>query len=211
MVLGYHITFTAYGFWLSNDPRGSWSDFVGAWELLRFGRATKTNTRRSLSGQSHDLDLRQAARRALKYPAVRLTGIEARTIAQGFADLTVKTQLTVWACSILPQHVHMVIARHRYRVEHIVNQLKGASTKQINNEQLHPLTGYPTNRGRMPKMWARGHWKVFLNAAADIRRAIRYVENNPVKEGKQPQRWRFVQPFETPRAPLRVAAKQSHG
>ena len=77
MVLGYDITFTPYGFWLPNDPRGSWSDFVGAWELLRFGRATKTNTRRSLAGQSHDLNLRQTARRAFKYPAVRFTGIEA--------------------------------------------------------------------------------------------------------------------------------------
>ena len=39
-VLVAHVIITAYGFWLPNDPRGSWSDFVGAWELLRFGRAT---------------------------------------------------------------------------------------------------------------------------------------------------------------------------
>ena len=45
MILGYHLIITAYGFWLPNDPRGSWSDFVGAWELLRFGRATKTESR----------------------------------------------------------------------------------------------------------------------------------------------------------------------
>jgi hypothetical protein len=28
MILGYHVIFGAYGFWLPNDPRGSWSDFV---------------------------------------------------------------------------------------------------------------------------------------------------------------------------------------
>ena len=211
MILGYHVIFFAYGFWLPNDPRGSWSDFVGAWELLRFGRATKTDTRRSLARQPHDLHLRQTAKRALKYPPVRFTGIQARAVAQGFADLAAKTQLTVWACSILPEHVHMVIARQRYRVEHIVNPLKGASTTQIINQQLHPLAAYPSDRGRMPKMWARGQWKVFLSSEADIRRSIRYVENNPVAEGKQPRRWRFVQPFERHRAPLRVAAKQSHG
>ena len=38
-VLAYHLILTAYGFWLPNDPRGSWSDFVRAWELRRFGPA----------------------------------------------------------------------------------------------------------------------------------------------------------------------------
>ena len=50
MVLAYHIIFTAYGFWLPNDPRGSWSEFVPFVELVRFGRATKTETRRSVAG-----------------------------------------------------------------------------------------------------------------------------------------------------------------
>lgn len=33
MALGSHIILSAYGFWLPNDPRGPWSDFVGAYEL----------------------------------------------------------------------------------------------------------------------------------------------------------------------------------
>lgn len=49
MIVGYHIIFSAYGFWLPNDPRGSWSDFVGSWELFRYGPATKTTERRSLA------------------------------------------------------------------------------------------------------------------------------------------------------------------
>ena len=36
---------------------------------------------------------------------------------------------------------------------------------------------------RPPKVFARGLWKVFLDSAADIERAIRYVENNPLREG----------------------------
>jgi hypothetical protein len=36
-VLAYHVVFGAYGFWLPNDPRGSWSDFVASWELFRAG------------------------------------------------------------------------------------------------------------------------------------------------------------------------------
>ena len=42
---------------------------------------------------------------------------------------------------------------------------------------------------RPPKVFVRGLWKVFLDSAADIERAIRYVENNPLREGLPPQCW----------------------
>jgi len=76
MVIGFHVILTAYGFWLPNDPRGSWSDFVGAWELVRFGRATKTDERRSLAKKRHDRRTRLAAKDALKYPPVRFNGLK---------------------------------------------------------------------------------------------------------------------------------------
>src|SRR5258708_4736866 len=131
MVLASHVIFTTYGFWLPNDPRGSWSDYVRSWELLRFGPATKTSETRSLANASHDRELRLAAKAALRYPVVNLTGVQARSVANGFASLVQKSGITVWACSILPDHVHMVIAAHRYKVEQIVNLLKGESTRQL--------------------------------------------------------------------------------
>jgi hypothetical protein len=69
MIIGYHVIFSTYGFWLPNDPRGSWSDFVGSWELFRYGPATKTTQRRSLAYDEHDRARRLAAKKALKYPA----------------------------------------------------------------------------------------------------------------------------------------------
>jgi hypothetical protein len=42
MIHGYQVIWGTYGFWLPNDPRDSWSDFVGSWELVRFGKATKS-------------------------------------------------------------------------------------------------------------------------------------------------------------------------
>ena len=59
-VLAYHLVFTSYGFWLPNDPRGSWSDFVRSWELYWYGGATKVTTRASLARREHDRDLRRA-------------------------------------------------------------------------------------------------------------------------------------------------------
>ena len=136
MVLGYHVIFGAYGFWLPNDPRGSWSDFVGSWELFRFGPATKVETRRSVAHQPRDSALRQAAKAALKYPAVQFNGLQARAIGGGFGRFAVRSGIKIWACAILPEHVHLVIARHSYVVELIVKLLKGDASRQLLTEPL---------------------------------------------------------------------------
>ena len=196
MVLGYHLVITAYGFWLPNDPRGSWSDFVGSWELLRFGPATKTDSRRSVAARPHDAQLRRTAKTALKYPDVHFADAQVRTIARGFADWVQRNGVTIWACSILPEHAHLVVARHRYKVEQVANLLKGASTRALIAEGLHPLAKLVPPDQRPPKVWARNQWKVFLDAPADIRRTIRYVEENPPKEGKDRQRWSWVTPYD---------------
>ena len=193
MVHGYHVIFGVYGFWLPNDPRGSWSDFGGAWELARFGATTKSLERTALTPDQEIQ--RQQAKEMLKFPAVQFTGVQARAVGVGLAKGVEKSDLTIWACSILPEHVHLVIARHRFRIEQIVNLLKGEGTKQLKREQLHPLASYATQGGRMPSPWARGEWKVFLDSEEAIEAAVRYVEENPLKEGKPRQTWPFVTPF----------------
>jgi hypothetical protein len=57
------------------------------------------------------------------------------------------------------------------------------------------ITAYGFWDGSFPSPWARKWWKVFLDDEEDILRAIRYVERNPRKEGKPPQRWSFVVPY----------------
>ncbi len=195
MVFGYHVIIGAYGFWLPNDPRGSWSDFVRAWELRRFGPATKVNTRQSVAKQPHDRAVRLAAKQALRYPPVSFTGIQARAVGRGFANFLERSGVILWACSILPEHVHLVIARHRYTVEQIVNLLKGDATRQLLDETLHPLAAWRKPHGGVPRCFAQREWKVFLDSEEDIVRAIRYVEENPTKEGKPPQHWNFVTPY----------------
>jgi REP element-mobilizing transposase RayT len=195
MILACHVIISAYGFWLPNDPRGSWSDFVGAWELVRFGRATKVDTHRSVAARPHDVQSRLAAKKALKYPEVHFGGLQARAVGRGFAEFVTKSGLVIWACSILPDHVHLVIARYRFAVEQASNLLKGAATRRLTAEGLHPMAGLPMRGGRLPTPWGRGEWKVFLRTHADVRRAVAYVAGNPAKEGLPPQRWSFVRPF----------------
>lgn len=200
MIHAYHVIFSTYGFWLPNDPRGSWSDFVGAWELYKYGPATKVYTRRSSAQDPHDHSLRQEAKLALKYPPVQFTGLQARAVARGFTRYIDHSNLTVWACSILPDHVHLVYYRTNRLAERIVNQLKGAATKQITAEGIHPFAEHARQDGRIPKMWARGLCKVFLNSEGAILRAIEYVEQNPVIAGKRVQDWNFVLPFPSTRS-----------
>jgi REP element-mobilizing transposase RayT len=195
MIRAYHAIFTAYGFWLPNDPRGSWSDFVGSWELFRFGPATKVTTRRSLAARPHDRALREAAKLALKYPPVHFDGHQALSISQGFATAIAEHGYRVHACSILPEHVHIVVARCDRSIERIVAHLKAKATSQLNRDGLHPLAAFSSEPDGPPTPWAEKRWKCFLNEDEEILRAIRYVEQNPVKEGKRRQRWSFVVPW----------------
>jgi len=186
MILAYHIILSAYGFWLPNDPRGSWSDFVASWELLRYGKATKVDTARSVAGARHDHRLRKEAKSALKYPAVSFSGRQARAIARGFDRARQEGGYEVLACAILPEHTHMVIARHPRNIGCMVGHFKGRATQRLAEERLWPADARP--------VWAEGNWKVFLDSEADVARAIHYVEGNPEKEGKPRQRWWFVVP-----------------
>ena len=196
MIHGYHVILPMYGFWLPNDPRGSWSDFVRKWELVRFGHATKTLERRELADLSEfELQQQEAAKKTLRYPPVSIDGHQALAIAHGFAEKSRKRNYTIWACSILSEHTHLVIARHTYKVEQIANLLKGAATSQIIKERRHPLAEYAEPGSRTPRMWAAREWKVYLDCEEAIEGAIHYVEDNPEKEGKPKQNWSFVTPF----------------
>jgi REP element-mobilizing transposase RayT len=187
MVLAYHVIFGAYGFWLPNDPRGSWSDFVACWELVQFGKATKTAERQSVAHVPHDRQLREEAKRALKYPPVAFSGRQALAVAQGFDRARTESSYIIYACSILPEHVHLVIGRNEdRRVERMVGHLKARATRQLSVDGLWP--------GDKRAVWGENAWKVFLNAPAEILAAVKYVEENPLKEGKAAQRWSFVVP-----------------
>jgi REP element-mobilizing transposase RayT len=196
MIHGYHVIWVTYGFWLPNDPRGSWSDFVYVWELARFGRATKGMDRIEVEPEQYAL-WRALARQALRFPPVTLNGHQALAVGEGFGRFAQKSRLGVWACSILPEHVHLVLARHRYKIEQAVNLLKGEATRRLLEVDLHPMSMYRASaKERLPSVWAEDQWKVYLDSEEAIENAIRYVEENPMREGKRRQQWSFVRPFD---------------
>lgn len=205
MILATHAILSTYGFWLPNDPRGSWSDFVGSWELFRAGgTATKIDTTRSAAAHRHDVTARRAAKESLDRSPVVLDGEQAKLVAYGFADAAKSCGSEILACAVLPEHMHLVLTNGGIPFRRLLTRLKADATKRLKNAGRHPfVTADGTDP---PPMWARGGWNVFLDSDEAIFRSIAYVEENPGKEGKPRQRWSFVVKYNPSRS-LSVAAK----
>jgi REP element-mobilizing transposase RayT len=196
MLVGYHFIFSAYGFWLPNDPRGSWSEVVREFHLLKFGPATKVATTKSVAAKNHDRQLRLEAKQALRYPPVEFTGQQAVLIARGFGVAKNQHDYEINALAILPDHVHLVMrANESIEPDQIAAHLKAKATAELNVNGEHPLAAFASPAGRIPSPWARNYWCVFIFDEDHYRQAIKYVEQNPVKAGLKPQRWSVVTPY----------------
>jgi len=196
-VIAYHIVLTCYGFWLPNDPRGSWSTFVRAFEVYQAGGdATKVHVTRSVAGRSHDHNQRLAAKRALKYTPVQFNGRQARVVMQGIGDYATRNSRQVFAAAVMPDHVHLVVGRSEISAEKMAEQFKARATRDLKRAGLHPFANRALANGRLPSPWSRHAWQVYLNDAADVHRAIRYVQQNPIKAGMKPQRYSWVVPYD---------------
>jgi hypothetical protein len=95
----------------------------------------------------------------------------------------------------MSDHAHFVVDRFRYAIEKVSLQLKAAATTALFGAGLHPFQHARYADRRCPSPWARKQRSVFLDSAADVLRAIKYVNDNPTRDGLKPQRWKFVTPF----------------
>jgi REP element-mobilizing transposase RayT len=195
MVHGYHLIWSTYGFRLPNDPRGSKSKKVYAELLKSFGGARQEVAKVAVT--PNDLHLwRTQTELRLKYPPVTLQPKQIEFVSEAIGRFVERSRMTVWACSLLEQHIHMVIGRHRYSIETACNLMKGAASRRLNEMELHPMICFSNNKGKLPSMWTEGQWIHFLDDEDAIDDAMRYVEDNPVKEGKEKQSWWFVERFQ---------------
>jgi REP element-mobilizing transposase RayT len=183
MVRGYHVILSVYGFWLPNDPRGSGSRQVRNPILAQFGPAQPVQTEKSVAHRPHDPKARAQPKRYLKYAPVVLNGAQALAVARGIAQAKGEAGYRIYACAILPQHLHLIVARHTRPVERIIAHMKAKATRRLKGDGLHPA---------VPHLWARGARHRFLRSDDQMRRAIDYVQQNPLKEGSPRQNWSFV-------------------
>lgn len=191
MIIGFHLTWTTYGHWFPNDPRGSWSDEVWKPELARIRAlddARKVTRPRPVSEGGMQHFLRQA-RSELKQSPVQLAESEICVVAAAFAEVAASAGLEILACAILSNHVHVAVERHFEPYERIVDRLKGRSSQRVRESRHLPRA--LERRQRVP-IWTQGYWVRYVNSPEQMEYAVRYVRNNPVREGRPLQDWGFV-------------------
>jgi REP element-mobilizing transposase RayT len=187
LVIAYHLIWTAYGWWLPNDPRGSGSRTIRNELLAELGELHLGRKEIQPSGKT----VREFYARAadlLKHPLLTFDEQARLLIGEAFAESIEQQRYTCYACAIMPDHVHLIIRKHRDTAEEMAEHLQKASRDRLIRAGLRAPT-HPT------WLWGPG-WNVFLDHPMDVRRTIGYIERNPTKLGLPPQVWPFVKVYD---------------
>ena len=186
IVIAHHLILTAYGWWLPTDPRGSCSPATGCDVIAELGELHQG--RRQV--QPPGAEIRKFYTRAegvLKHPLLEFRSHEVRATAEAFAETVSQYRYTCYACAIMPDHVHLIIRKHKDKAEQMIENFQRSSRLRLSSLQLrtpdHPV-------------WVRSGWRVYLDRPDDIRRTVRYVRENPLKRRMPEQQWVFVSEYD---------------
>lgn len=186
MVVAHHLIWTAYGRWLPNDPRGSMSHEIRVEQIASLGPGHFGRKQVQPAGREVGAFYREA-RHALRHPLLILDGADMRTVAEAFVGVIDRRGYTCYACAVMPDHVHLLIRRHRDRGEEMIARFQGASVARLIGEGRR-ATDHP--------VWGGPGWNVFLDGRRDVERVSEYIRLNPIKAGRSGQEWPFVTPYD---------------
>ena len=182
IVIAHHLMWTVYGSWLPNDPRGSTSQRVACDAIAELGELH--HGRRTVQPASDALRaFRERACGVLKHPILKIGPQDVEIVAAGFDRAIAEHRYTCYACAIMPDHVHVLIRKHKHKAEEMLENLQECSRLRL-SRSAPPWADRP--------VWATGGWKVFLDHPDAVRRTIHYIEQNPVKWQLPLQTWQFV-------------------
>jgi REP element-mobilizing transposase RayT len=185
--IAYHLIWTAYGWWLPNDPRGSGSRLIRNDILAELGELHCGRKRVQPAGREVRQFYEEAAA-VLQHPLLTFDDPARSEIGGAFASVVEDQQYTCYACAVMPDHIHLLIRKHKHRAEEMTGAFKEASRVRL-WAAGHRAKGHPT--------WTSGYgWKVFLDHPDEVRRTITYIERNPLPLGLAAQRWPFVKTYD---------------
>jgi len=187
LVIAHHLIWTAYGWWLPNDPRESGSKEVRTPVLAELGELHYGRKRVQPSGWEIRQFYEQAIPR-LQHPVLAFDAGARDEIAKAFGQVIEENRYTCYACAILPDHVHLLIRKHKHQAEDMIEALKEASRARL-SATMHRAPDHPIWTGG-------GGWKVFLDHPDEVCRTIRYIERNPLPLGLPMQQWPFVKAYD---------------
>jgi REP element-mobilizing transposase RayT len=186
MIYGYHLLWTAYGWWLPNDPRGSMSQRVLAENIIDLGELHYGRKKIQPAGWVLN-QFREAAALVLRHEVLRFEAEQVAVIANAFSQVIRENTYTCYACAIMPEHIHLLIRKHRHQAEEMIENFQRESRLAV---------GRCERRDIEHPVWGGPGWKVYLDSVGDMRRIVRYIENNPLKIGLPRQQWDFVKPYD---------------
>ncbi len=174
LVIAHHLVWTAYGWWLPNDPRGSGSHTVASDCLHELGEVHQGRKRVQPPGREVRAFYERAAE-LLQHPLLTFDETERAIIAEAFGEVVERERYTCYACAAMPDHVHLLIRKHKHLGEEMADNLMEASRAAL-VEAGRRTASHPTWVGGLP-------WNDFLDHPDDVRRTIVYIERNPLKIG----------------------------
>jgi hypothetical protein len=186
IVIGHHLIFSSYGFWLANDPRGSGSTEIRQHKFeelgpIHPGRKREQPTRAVLRA------FYEAATPRLEFAPLWFDEAIRSVIANSFERTLKRYRYTAWAFAILANHAHLCVRQHRDKYEVIWERFALDSREAVLAlGRISP----------MHRVWAERPYSVYQYSPDDVWRTVRYIEGNPVKEGLPAQRYSWVVPYD---------------
>ncbi len=185
VVRASHLILTGYGHWLPNDPRGSGSTELRKLGLQQFGEIHH-GRKRVQPPRSELRAFYRAAEPALKHDTIWFDESHRIAIAINVCATIKRCGYTLWAFAVLRNHIHLLLRTHRDDSLTMLCNIAEDSHDALHERRLAPVD-HP--------VWSARPHKVYLKTSDDLRGRIKYVNDNPMKEGLPPQRWDFVTPF----------------
>lgn len=189
-VIAAHLVLTLYGHWAVNDPRGSLS---ASFDDLKFAPLGPIHFgRKAESRQPSKEELREFHRRhgeLLNFPVIWMDAATRSEAAAAVAEVIADRGYTCYACAVCSNHLHLLFRTHRDRARQMWEYLAQAIRRRLRHrfsETIQP--GHPVISARP--------YHLLLFSPAQVRRTVRYIDQNPRKEGLPRQRWPFVTEYD---------------
>ncbi len=133
---------------------------------------------------------------SLSYPPVVLTNAQIAAVGRGVTkEVEQFRAASMHAFAQLRNHFHFVCGPCRYDIRRFEGRLKGAATKQLFEEGIHPMQKFADRDGIVPSPWSVKPWVVYLFTESDVVRSIRYVRDNLLRARLPAQEYGFIVPY----------------
>lgn len=137
IVIAHHLIWTLYGWWLPNDPRGSSSHTIRNDVLADLGELHEG--RKQVQPNSRDIRAFYAeTKHKLQHPLLTLCADDVNNFADVFAQVITAQKYTCYACAIMPDHVHILIRKHKHTGEQIITNLQYAGRLRLRDAPAYP-------------------------------------------------------------------------